>query len=581
MFRRLLPVVIFSAVLLGIVSLNFTSADGPARAAKSSPGAKAKPKKPKKPKKAKQETRKTPASVELSQAKAPSEADLRKALETTVPVDFEEVPLNELMQRFAKATGANFWLDVPALVEEGVSLDTPITLKEKPIAVARVLDRILEPLGLTWIIQDHIIQITTLVAADEILVTVTYPVGDLLEYAKTHSVQMDDMTIPGMGVGIYMNRGLWMGMTGEAWNSNRSTPADWLVYFLYNMTDGPWQSTDGTGGTIIFLNNNLVVRQTRQNQVEVAKILGTIRQCIQGQLKSSPVAIRPPHYAVEEDEAVKRALAKVISVKCDDMALDAVIADIGNRLDVQVHINEPALRGEGVAMDENMNLELKNLPADSLLHLALKPLGLTSIVEDGRLLVTTLVAADERFFTKIYDIRDLSAAGSTGKKLLQVMLMETDGPWQNTDGAGGTMFEPLNGLLGVRHIHKVHQEVAAILADLRKQIADSPNQQEETEVPDPQAVSTKFYRFDTTNDSLAIQHAILTLIKPKSWSKNGGEGEIVLIKNRLVVKTRNEIQTEVQTFLKDLGHDGARFTGMGMFRVPPGKPAIPAQQNER
>ncbi len=550
MFRRLLPVVIFSAVVLGIVSMNLISADGPAQAAKSSPGAKAKPKK------AKQETRKIPRAVELSQAKAPSQADLRKALETLVPVDFEKVPLNELVQRLAKATGTNMWLDAGALLDEGVALDTPITLKEKPIAAARVLDRILEPWDLTWIIQDHIIQITTLVVAEEILVTVTYPVGDLLEYAKTHPAE-ERVSVVGSMYGV--------NMTGKPlWNLFPSPAANRLFLFLYLTTDGSWQMTDGTGGTIMFLNNNMLVRQTHRNQLQTAKILSTVRQFTQGQLKLSPVAIRPPQYAVEEDACGETSTHQSHQPEMRGSAAACIrCGHWQSARHSSVHLTKTPSTVKVYPRINPLNWDLKNLPADSLLRVVLKPLGLTGIVEDGRLVVTTSVAADERLFTKIHDIRDLSEAGYSVFDLIKSLEMETFGPWLMMDGTGGAMFEPLDGLLGVRQTEKVHNEVAAILADLRKQIADSPNKPAKQDAPDPQAVSTKFYLLNNATDKLTIRQAILALIEPKSWSNNGGEGEIVLIDNQLVVKTRNEIQTQVEKFLQDLGYTGGGFNGMG------------------
>ncbi len=259
-------------------------------------------------------------------------------------------------------------------------------------------------------------------------------------------------------------------------------------------------------------------------------------------------------------------------------------------------------------MDEPINLELQNLPAESLLKIAFTPLDIVGIVEDGDLFVTTKIAADDRLFTKIHDIRDLNGAQIKGESLLSLLESETSGPWTNIDGTGGLSAEPLNGLLVIRQTERVHNEVEAVLADLRKQMAEAPKPKK-AEPEDPQAVSTKFYALEASTDPESVQQAILTLVEPKSWAKNGGEGEMVLIGYQLVVKHKNEVQTQVNGFLKDLRksiqsnspgfgtnfhggsgnwHKGATpaqpSTGGGFFDVPSGlnlsQPKKPATDNQ-
>jgi hypothetical protein len=318
------------------------------------------------------------------------------------------------------------------------------------------------------------------------------------------------------------------------------------------MTSGPWQDIDGTGGTISFLNNNLVIRQTHRVQGDIDKIIRTIRQFTQSPLNPATVSIRPPHYAIDEDAAVKKALTKVISVKCKDLPLIRFLTDIANTLGTPIYVDEQGLTEEGVAVDEPITLSLENIPAKSLLNLALEPLGLTGIVEDGDIRVTTIIAADERIFTKIHDIRDLDEGTYTGPNLLNLLQQETSGPWQDIDGTGGVVDEPLDGLLVIRQTERVHNEVEGILTDLRKQMAEAPSKPEEKEAPDPQAVSMKFYTLDAKTDPKAVHEAILTLVEPRSWIKGGGEGELVLIGYQLVVKHKNEVQAKVEEFLAEL-----------------------------
>ena len=93
---------------------------------------------------------------------------------------------------------------------------------------------------------------------------------------------------------------------------------------LQNFTSGPWQDVDGTGGSMSYANKNLVIRQTYQVQTEIDQILKDLRQFTKDEWKSKTVEIHPPYYATDEDQAVKKALTKVVTVKCDEMPLQEV-----------------------------------------------------------------------------------------------------------------------------------------------------------------------------------------------------------------------------------------------------------------
>jgi hypothetical protein len=480
-----------------------------------------------------------------------------------------------VIERLAAATKTNIWIDEDALTEVGVATDAPINLKSKPISAARVLDRVLERYDLTWIIQDDVVQITTIIAAEEKLITVTYPVGDLIDYVQKHRQRESESTAQAR-----LEKAESGGRTGVGFIEPRFTNADWLLYSLQDMTSGPWQDIDGIGGTSSYLNGNLVVRHTFKNHEEVDKIIRGIRQFTQGPLNSGTIPIRPPHYAVEEDAIVHKALTNAISVKAKDVPLNAFMMDIEETLGIPVSVDEEALSDEGVAIEEPVSLELENVPAQSVLRLALEPFGLlTRIVEDGQIRVTTTIAADERLFTKLHDIRDLDQAAFAGPDLLELLEQETSGPWQDIDGSGGVVDEPLNGLLVIRQTERVHNEVEAILADLRKKLAEALPNVENPEPVDPQAVSTKFYALDNSTDPEAVQRAILTLVEPNSWTKGGGEGEIVLIGYQLVVKHTNEVQAKVEEFLAEL-HKSIQANRSGLGTGFPGGSGLFHQETQ-
>ncbi len=322
---------ILAWVVLGTMTLNVLHADPP----KSDPNpfgeANPKPGEVKPAQATKPDQNRKLSEIKLSESKAPSEADIRKALQTVVEVNFNEQALNAVIKRLALDTKTNIWIDEQALSDEGIGIREPLTLQGKPIAAARVLDRILEPFGLTWIIQDHVVQITTNIAAEDKLITVTYPVGDLIEYATKDIPQ--EMASTQLETAQFGDNG----GSGCGCMENGESGAYWLIEVLEGMmTRAKWEAIDGTGGSISSLKNNLVIQQTHHGHEEVDKIIRTIREFTQGQLTPRPVSIRPTHYAIEEDPVVKKALTKVMNVKCRDVPLSDFLKTIGETLGIPV-----------------------------------------------------------------------------------------------------------------------------------------------------------------------------------------------------------------------------------------------------
>jgi hypothetical protein len=68
-----------------------------------------------------------------------------------------------------------------------VAIDEPINRTLSGITLRSAMKIILEPLGLTYIIEDEVMKITTIIAADEKLSSRVYPVGDLVIPVTTPS----------------------------------------------------------------------------------------------------------------------------------------------------------------------------------------------------------------------------------------------------------------------------------------------------------------------------------------------------------------------------------------------------------
>jgi hypothetical protein len=133
-------------------------------------------------------------------------------------VEFLDLPLEDCITFLKEYHNINIWLDRATLTDEGVALDQPITLKLAGVTLRSVLKLLLEPVQLTYVIEDEVMKITTSAKAGEKLSTRVYPVGDLVIPITTPRGGMGGMgMMGGMGNGsggMGMGGGMMGGMGG-------------------------------------------------------------------------------------------------------------------------------------------------------------------------------------------------------------------------------------------------------------------------------------------------------------------------------------------------------------------------------
>ncbi len=142
----------------------------------------------------------------------PVEEKLRRALDKPTNVEWLELALEDCVTYLSEFHGINIILDKTKLTEEGVALDQPITLKLQGVTLRSVLKLLLEPVQLTYMIQNEVMKITTSASAADVLSTRVYPVGDLVIPIITPRGGMGGMGMMG-GMGG-MRGGMGGGMMG-------------------------------------------------------------------------------------------------------------------------------------------------------------------------------------------------------------------------------------------------------------------------------------------------------------------------------------------------------------------------------
>ncbi len=124
----------------------------------------------------------------LSQAQDPKAAPKAQTPEQRIEValcestnlEFVETPLQDVLDFLKDVHKVEIQLDSQALDAASIGSDTPITRNLKNITLAAALKHVLAPLGLTYVVRDEVLLITTPEAARGMVDVRVYKVGDLV-----------------------------------------------------------------------------------------------------------------------------------------------------------------------------------------------------------------------------------------------------------------------------------------------------------------------------------------------------------------------------------------------------------------
>jgi len=113
--------------------------------------------------------------------KSEKELEIQQKLKTPVSLRFAGKPLAEVIEYLGTLAQVNIHLDQRGLTEEGVTSNTPVTIDlNQPIMLKSALNLILEPMGLSFIIKNEVLQITSAQLRDGEVYPETYSVADLV-----------------------------------------------------------------------------------------------------------------------------------------------------------------------------------------------------------------------------------------------------------------------------------------------------------------------------------------------------------------------------------------------------------------
>ncbi len=110
-----------------------------------------------------------------------AELEIQRALKKPVQVEFTDQPLSEVLSQLGSLAGISIYLDPQGLAAEGATSNMPVTIRlNQELQLKSALNIILQQFGLTYLIQDEVLKVTSeSVRASETYID-TYDVADLV-----------------------------------------------------------------------------------------------------------------------------------------------------------------------------------------------------------------------------------------------------------------------------------------------------------------------------------------------------------------------------------------------------------------
>lgn len=410
---------------------------------------------------------------------------LPEILTKKVTADFKDWSLRELTEWLQQTLEVSVLLDVPSLSDEGISELEPVIGKSIDEPVYQLLERVLEPLEMGYYVEDEVLHLSSLTAIQEILVSETYNLTPWIE------LEYD--------------------------------PED-IVQLIINETEGPWEEIEGVGGVCQILGDVLFIRQTQKVQYEVQGLL----QALLAPARQTLVLQNVDHLKYAD-----RVQDATVTVDFNRTPFFNVIVELSMQTGIPMYMDEQNLNDEGINIRQPINLELN----DVKLKTVFQALDVEPLPKNGRLYVTTEVAAEEQEVTAVYDVRDLSRDINEAGALVAAIINQTSGPWEEIEGVGGTLSTPKHSVLVVRQTLKMQREVAELLNIYREALRASKPR--EIKKKDPNEILTHYYRMPTEMAE-SLSDALLELVTPESWHRNNPDKKGTL----LLVRSKPEIQID-------------------------------------
>jgi type II secretory pathway component GspD/PulD (secretin) len=280
----------------------------------------------------------------LGGVKTEKERQIEQRLQTPINMTFQNTPLGKALDDLSTYYGLPIYPDVRVLEEAGISLDRLVTIKLENVAMKSGLNLLLSQVGLTWVIADEVLKVTTEENARGKRLLRAFPVSELVIPVESYGspagqpLPLDRMPgvsptgVPGgvapyAGPGSMTTSGTPTGTPGSGfatapgssvptWTKSGPTQTreDQLIQIITNTIEPrSWASMGGHGTIDYFpMTMTLVINQTPDILEQVADLLNALRR-----LQDAEVSVELRLISIAEGFFERIGLDFNINIKSD------------------------------------------------------------------------------------------------------------------------------------------------------------------------------------------------------------------------------------------------------------------------
>ena len=184
------------------------------------------------------------------------DTDIFASLSKLKNLEIDNQGLENALQQIATEAGCRLLIDAPTLADEGISSDQPVKCHLHKLPLGICLKKLLEPLQLTYVVEEGVLVITTIARADETLSIRVYDISNCHKMTKPLSYAR-------------------------------------LLSTLADLTSGKWLELEGEGGQAELLSSkHLLVLQTQQVHSEIELLIEELSADKTGSPAKSPITLR-------------------------------------------------------------------------------------------------------------------------------------------------------------------------------------------------------------------------------------------------------------------------------------------------
>jgi hypothetical protein len=354
-------------------------------------------------------------------------------------IEIAALPLADAATLLSQIGLVQITFDLETMAQLGVKLDDQVTVKRSGSSLTEILDAILAPLGLTYLVEGNQILVTSPARKKNPLRRMRYTVSDLTG-SEAAAAELADLIV--------------RSVAPESWRAS------------------------GGRGTIAPDGGAFDVLQTDAVHYELVTFCERLRLA-----RKLPLRSRGDHGRFSLSTRPGMAaenLSRPVSLNFREPApLRKIVSDLEEAGGVIIHINWLMLVEEGLSAHSTGKLSADKMPLAEALGTLLGPLGLAyRVVGADTIEITTRKAATAKLDLEFFPVGDLLDNGLAVDSLVEP-IKERLAPetWSDVGGPGVLHFDQLSRCLIVLQSQQTQFSIEILLGGVRAKLRPKPEPQ--------------------------------------------------------------------------------------------------------